>query len=223
MNTLNLIRGVKLNMKIQLALDRISIEKAIELAGETQNYIDIFEVGTSLIKDYGMVSVRRIKEKFPNKIILADIKTMDEGEYEFHAAYKNGADIATVMGAASIETIKGCITVSKELGKLTMIDLMGVSKEKINALQQFNECIFCIHSPKDNKKQDELDSIIELKKSFSLAKHWAIAGGIKLDNIKKYFELDTEIVIVGQEITKSKDPKGTASAFFNIINSINGG
>jgi len=205
-------------MKIQLALDRISIEKAIELAEKTQEYIDIFEVGTSLIKDFGMIAVRRIKETFPNKIILADIKTMDEGEYEFNAAYENGADIATVMGAASIETINGCNKVSKKSGKLTMIDLMGVSNEKIDTLQSFNECIFCIHSPKDNKGQEDLENINEFQKRFLNIKHWAIAGGVKLCNIKKISDLGMEIVIVGQSITQSEDQKGSARDFYNMIN-----
>ena len=51
-------------MKIQLALDRISMNKAVNIAQEIIEYIDIIEVGTSLIKDYGMQSVHIAKNAF---------------------------------------------------------------------------------------------------------------------------------------------------------------
>lgn len=70
-------------MKIQLALDRIDLERAKGIAKEAKDYIDIIEVGTSLIKDYGKKAVSFIKKNFKDKIILADVKTCDEGEYEF--------------------------------------------------------------------------------------------------------------------------------------------
>ena len=65
-------------MKLQVAIDRVSIERAIDIIREVEEYTDIVEIGTSLIKDFGLESVRRIKKEFPTKIILADIKTIDE-------------------------------------------------------------------------------------------------------------------------------------------------
>ncbi|TDT62880.1 orotidine 5'-phosphate decarboxylase / HUMPS family protein [Fonticella tunisiensis] len=101
-------------MQIQLAIDRVSIERAKEIGREACPYVDIIEVGTSLIKDFGMNSIRELKETFPDKVILADIKTIDEGAYEFKAAYNSGADIATVMGAESIDTtLRVCYKISK--------------------------------------------------------------------------------------------------------------
>ena len=54
-------------MKIQLALDRFSIDEAIQITQSAQEYVDWIEVGTSLIKEYGKESIQKIKTAFPNK------------------------------------------------------------------------------------------------------------------------------------------------------------
>lgn len=51
-------------MKIQLALDRMTISEAIETAKEAEQYVDLIEVGTSLIKEYGVESISEIKKSF---------------------------------------------------------------------------------------------------------------------------------------------------------------
>ena len=43
-------------MKLQLAIDRVTLEDAINILEDTQEFIDIVEIGTSLIKDYGIDS-----------------------------------------------------------------------------------------------------------------------------------------------------------------------
>jgi 3-hexulose-6-phosphate synthase len=47
-------------MILQLALDRMSIPEAIRLAGETEEFTDWIEAGTSIIKEFGMAGVRGI-------------------------------------------------------------------------------------------------------------------------------------------------------------------
>ena len=62
-------------MRLQAAIDRVSLEQADEIIAQTAGYADIIEVGTSLIKDFGLEgSVRILKEKYPGQCILADIK-----------------------------------------------------------------------------------------------------------------------------------------------------
>ena len=43
-------------MKLQVAIDRVSIEKAIDIIREVEEYADIVEIGTSLVKDFGLES-----------------------------------------------------------------------------------------------------------------------------------------------------------------------
>lgn len=69
-------------MKLQLALDDLSLQEALTLAQQVQDAIDIFEIGTPFILRSGMEAVRIFNARFPNHEILADTKIMDAGYYE---------------------------------------------------------------------------------------------------------------------------------------------
>lgn len=203
-------------MKLQLAVDRVSIEKAIEIIREAQDYIDIIEIGTSLIKDFGLESVKRIRQAFPDKVILADIKTVDEAEYEFEAIFQAGADIATVLGAASLETISICQKVAQKYQKDYMIDLLETSPEKQVDLKQFTDGILCVHLPSD--KNTGLQALIE---STLLQIHdfprLAVAGGIKPENMAEIKKANFEIAIVGSAITKAAAIREAAKMFKSLV------
>ena len=69
-------------MKLQAALDTLTLDECIKLLEQTQGSIDVVEVGTPFVIEQGMVPVRTFKEKFPNIEVLADAKIMDAGKYE---------------------------------------------------------------------------------------------------------------------------------------------
>ena len=96
-------------MKLQLALDDITLENAVELVKSVEAHIDIIEVGTPMVIEYGMEAVRTMKKNFPGKEVLADLKIMDAGYYEAEEALKAGADYITVLGVTDNLTIKGCV------------------------------------------------------------------------------------------------------------------
>ena len=95
-------------MKLQIALDDVTLEGALELVKKVRDYIDIIEIGTPFVYEYGMQAVRTMKEHFPDKEILADMKIMDAGYYEAEEALKAGADYITVLGVTDNLTIQGC-------------------------------------------------------------------------------------------------------------------
>jgi 3-hexulose-6-phosphate synthase len=64
-------------MKLQIALDRLSKEECISILAETSPYVDWIEVGTGVIKQYGVSIIEDIKKQYPKKIIVADMKTSE--------------------------------------------------------------------------------------------------------------------------------------------------
>lgn len=204
-------------MKIQLAIDRVSIEKAKEIAKEAGPYVDIIEVGTALIKDFGMFSVHELRKEFPGRIILADTKTIDEGAYEFTSAFESGADIATVMGAASMDTIRACYETAKSFGKSMMIDLLEIEDKKIQRLVEFSDAIFCIHSPSDSKDQKLRSLLKEFRGKFPKIRNIAVAGGVNYDTISAIKEAEVDIVIIGGAITKSQNIRKSAESFRGML------
>lgn len=76
-------------MKLQLALDDITLEDAMELVDKVHDYVDIVEIGSPFIIDCGMEPVKRIKAKYPELEVLADTKIMDAGDYEAELTYQS--------------------------------------------------------------------------------------------------------------------------------------
>ena len=206
-------------MRLQAAIDRVTVEQAEEIIRLTCGSADIIEVGTSLIKDYGLVgSVQVLKKEFPDQCILADIKTCDEGTYEFRKAYEAGGDIPTVMGFSGIATLKGCQAVAAEFGKEYMIDLLEVSDEKLEVLKkEFPEAIFCVHLPADNQGKGLEELVRHMCSKLSGIKKIAVAGGVKLDNIELMRQAGVDIVIVGGAINKAADITAAAKAFAKTV------
>ncbi len=204
-------------MKIQVAIDRVSIKRAIEIIVAIKDYVDIIEIGTSLIKDYGLDSVRTIRKTFPNITILADIKTIDEAEYEFRGVYEAGADIATVMGGSAIATIEICSKVAREYQKEYMIDLLEVSAEKLKLLKPFKDALFCVHLSADNNGVGLETLIKKYSKELCGYGSLAAAGGISIDTLPIIMEHHFEVAIIGGAITKAQNIKEVAKMFYEKV------
>ena len=93
--------------KLQVALDFVELPRALAVAeAAVAGGADYIEAGTPLIKSEGLDAVRALREKFPDRIIVADMKTADAGKIEAEAAAKAGANVMTVLGTADETTIR---------------------------------------------------------------------------------------------------------------------
>ncbi|PLR76772.1 Fe-S cluster assembly protein HesB [Bacillus sp. V3-13] len=198
-------------MYLQLALDRVTREKCFQIVKETESAIDWIEIGTGVIKEYGMAIVRDMKAAYPHKTIVADMKTCDAGKHETRQAFEAGADISTVMAFCADQTIKDSLEVAKYYGKKIMVDLLGVTDGcRIHKLLDMGVELICLHHGKDLQKQTKLH-----KNSFAVADDVkgvmvSVAGGITMANLPDILEKNPDIVIVGSGITKTADRGKTA-------------
>ena len=108
-------------MKLQLALDDLSLEAAIALVARVRGHIDIIEAGTPLIYGYGMEAVRALKARFPEKQVLADMKIMDSGAWETEEAMAAGADYVTVLGVSEDATVRNCLETAGRYGREVVV------------------------------------------------------------------------------------------------------
>lgn len=210
-------------MKLQTAIDRVSLEDAARLAKELDGKTDILEMGTSLVKDYGNEAIHRLRGELSQTRLLVDSKTIDEGAYEFNQAFHHGGDIVTVMGAASHATLQACYEVAQKENKTMMIDLLEVSDEKIAAISDFPEAIYALHHSIDREdKLDAVGSVAAFHQKFPTIKRLAVAGGIDLSQVKKLAAQDLlEVVIVGSKIAKAADPVAAVKEFMEAIHNGN--
>ena len=196
-------------MKLQLALDDLALDDALELTEKVQDYIDIIEIGTPFVYQEGMRAVKTFKERFPEKEILADMKIMDAGYYESEEALKVGADYVTVLGITDNLTIKGCIDAAEKYGKEIVVDMICAPDlpRRIRELENLGAHGLAVHVGTDQqaagrKPIDDLRVMAEHCKAAKIS----VAGGISADTTPEYAALKPEVLIVGSGITHAKNP-----------------
>lgn len=205
-------------MKIQLALDRLSIGRCFQILEQTKDSIDWIEIGTGVIKQYGMSIIEEIKTAYPEKIIVADMKTCDAGKHEAIQAFEAGADITTVMAFSADKTIEDTLQVAADYNKRIMIDLLGINNPKrIEELCKLGVKLVSLHYGKDMQQEGELQTDL-----FSLVKDYqhlevSVAGGINIQSLPAIIEKKPEIVIVGSAITSANNPRDVAAKMKEMV------
>ena len=196
-------------MKLQLAIDELTLTEALEVLKDIHPYIDIVEVGTPFLIDAGREAVRQIKETYPQLEVLCDAKIMDAGAYEAQLAYDAGADYVTVLGITDDLTIKGCVEQAQKQERQVMVDLICVENfaKRVPIIEAFGVDIIAVHTGADQQQvgRTPLEDLKELKQ-YAKAVQVAVAGGINAETIGDYVALDPDIVIVGSGILKADDP-----------------
>src|SRR5215213_9781931 len=111
---------------VQLSLDLTSMPEAIETAAiGVEAGVDWLEAGTPLLLAEGLHAVEKLRARFPNHPIVADLKTMDGGYLEAEMMAKAGADFVVVMGRAHEATIRRVIDARRDFGIKVMGDNLG--------------------------------------------------------------------------------------------------
>ena len=207
-------------MKLQVAIDRVSLTTAVQLARKLDGIADIVEFGTSIIKDYGFYEIKAANVNLKHSLLLLDTKTNDEGQYEFEQGFKAGADILTVMGTAGPETLASVYEIAGQKNREVLIDLMGMSNNSILEIAKFPNAIYNLHNSHDaGKNANLLNLVSDFRKKFPTIKNIAVAGSIDLEQAKKLaVQNEVQEVIVGSKIVQSNNPINEASKFKEIIN-----
>jgi 3-hexulose-6-phosphate synthase/6-phospho-3-hexuloisomerase len=119
---------------VQISLDLTSIDEALETAAIAVDAgVDWLEAGTPLILAEGLRGVERLRARFPDHPIVADLKTMDGGFLEAEMMAKAGANLVVVMGRAHEATIRRVVDAGARYGVKVMGDNLGADDRVANA------------------------------------------------------------------------------------------
>lgn len=179
--------------------------------------MDWIEAGTPLIKSEGMNAVRQLKAAFPDRVILADMKTIDTGAMEIEMAAKAGADIVILLGSADDSTIMDAVRAARKYGVKLMADLISADDPANRAVQLADMGIdyINIHSGIDQQMTGN-DPVKHLKK-FKVNVPVAVAGGLDAKSAAKAVVSGARIVIVGGNIVRSSNVTAAAKAIRRSI------
>jgi len=207
---------------LQVALDLLDIDHALEIAKQSvDGGADWIEAGTPLIKKNGIVVVTILKREFPDKVIVADMKTMDTGALEVNMAIDAGADIVSILGVADDKTIEEGAKVAHVKNKRIMVDLIGCKnvEERATEVEQLGADILLIHTGIDQQHKGETP-FENLKKIIGKVKiPIAVAGGLNAETAPVAIKEGARIVIVGGAITKAANPQAATKEIINAIKS----
>lgn len=213
---------MKKKTNIQVAFDFTTAEECLSIAEKIHAYADVLEVGTPMIYEYGVGFVSELRKRFKDKTLLADLKIVDAGYEEAVSAFRKGADIVTVLAVAHDSTVEAAVKAAREYNGRIFADLL-CEKDVVGRTQRLiglGVDIIGVHNAFDQQKSgtspyDELETV---------RKHYdfpiAVAGGIKLENIREILALEPYQVIIGLGLLGRPDPVSEAEKIYKVVKGI---
>lgn len=184
----------------------IALNNTLEEAEEIISQLPIsdrilIEAGTPLIKIYGTKAISRIKAIAPKgTYIVADNKCADLAAREVEMMANAGANAATCLGVAPIETINSFIEECQKFNIDSMIDMMNVENSLaiLKRLKKLPDVVI-LHRGVDEiqfskEKQIPYYQIKQIKGNYNILV--AIAGGDTIKEVQRAIFNDADIVIV---------------------------
>lgn len=197
-------------MLLQIAFDK---PEHLALLPVVKPYADIVEIGTPLLKRFGVAAIATARELCPDVMVLADTKTVDGGGLEADMVFGAGAAFMTVLSCASRATHETVGRRAEAFGATIIVDTITESgkAELLPPDARFPESFgyVAVHSPTDarlagNTSTSHIDAVEEMhRRGFRVS----LAGGIGPATLPAVIEVGPEIVVIGSAITEAANPK----------------
>ena len=200
-------------MLLQIAFDK---PEHLALLPQMKAFADIIEIGTPVLKRFGVSAIATARELCPDIMVLADTKTVDGGQLEADMVFGAGAAFMTVLSCASPATHEAVGRRAAAFGATVVVDTITESG-KVELLPPY--AVFpesygyvAVHSPTDARLAgDTSTSHIEaVRKMHARGFLVSLAGGIGPDTLQAVIAVEPEIVVVGSAITEAASPKEIA-------------
>ena len=187
---------------VQLSLDLTSLDEALETAEiAVEAGVDWLEAGTPLLLAEGLRAVERLRDRFPDHPIVADLKTMDGGYLEAEMMARAGADLVVVMGRAHEATIRRVVEAGRDFDIKVMGDNLAADDRVANAvwLERLGVDFIVHHIGFDERGLitglSPLDEIDEVVRAVSIPVQ--AVGGLSIEQAVECPARGAPLVVVG--------------------------
>ncbi len=182
----------------------------------------LIEVGTPLIKHSGQSAIVSIATLCPKAYIVADTKTADMADRDVAMVAEAGANAATCLGVAPIETIDLFVAECESRGIDSMIDMMNVPQPLLilKKLQKLPKVVI-LHRGVDETEQSKgkmipYYQINQIKGSYNIM--LSVAGGDSSREVQSAVFNGADIVVVWKDFIKAdQGMMGIVQAFLKDI------
>jgi 3-hexulose-6-phosphate synthase/6-phospho-3-hexuloisomerase len=211
---------------IQVSLDVTSNEEALELArAAVAAGVDWLEAGTPLILAEGLRCVQALRAAFPDKPVVADLKTMDGAGLEAEMMFKAGANMVVVMGQAHDASIIEQVKMARKYGGQVMCDVMLCPDKpgRAREAQEMGVDYIIVHTGFDERNMipglsplDDLPSILE-----AVTIPVQAVGGLTVEQAIQTLAMGAQIVVFGAPLVISgSEFKAAGDNFEDILREI---
>jgi len=195
---------------VQISLDVETIDEALELAEvAVRAGVDWLEAGTPLILGEGLHAVRAIKRRFPDKPLIADLKTMDGGYLETEMMAKAGADMVVVMGVAHPATIRAVVRAARDYKIKVMGDILAADDKAACAimLEENGVDFIIVHTGFDERHEipdaNPLDDLGKIVKVVNVPIQ--AVGGLSVEQAVQMPQHGAPLVVIGAPLVIDDD------------------
>ena len=206
---------------LQMALDATDLETAIASVADVSEKLDVIEIGTILAFAHGVDSVQVLRNKYPDHIIVCDMKITDASAILTRLAMQAGANWVTVSAAAHIETIRSAKKVTDEFNGEVQIELYGhwtLDDAKDWVEMGITQAIY--HRSRDAELAGVSWTDEDLKKMKSLSDlgiELSITGGIVPEDVHLFQDISVKAFIAGRALAGSNGVE-IANSFHSQMN-----
>lgn len=207
---------------IQVSLDVTNLDEALDLAGAAVRAgVDWLEAGTPLILAEGLRCVRGLREAFPDKPIVADLKTMDGAGLEAEMMFQAGANMTVVMGQAHDASIIEQVKMARQYDGRVMCDVMLCpdKPQRAREAEQMGVDYIIVHTGFDERNMvpglSPLDDLEEILAAVSIPVQ--AVGGLSIEQAIQTLDMGAQIVVFGAPLVISGDAFRAASNDFEDI------
>ncbi|MEH7380241.1 orotidine 5'-phosphate decarboxylase / HUMPS family protein [Bacillus sp. JJ1533] len=187
---------------VQISLDLTDIDEALKMAEiAAEAGVDWIEAGTPLLLAEGLHAIRKLRQRFPDKPIVADLKTMDGGYLEVEMMAKAGATHVVVMGVAHPATIRAVVRAARDYGVKVMGDIMAAT-DKVSCAQMLEESgvdYIIVHTGFDERGEDSerspFDCLQEVVSAVSIPVQ--AVGGLSIEQASQMPKHGAPLVVIG--------------------------
>ena len=211
---------------LQLALDAPDIDAALEAARCARGSVDVIEAGTLLCLSAGMAAVRALRDAFPDRTVVGDVRIVRAGGAIADMAFDAGAHWVTVVGEAPPETVEAAVRSAEAHGGEIQIELHdGWTPEQARQWRDLGIGQVILHSTAEvgaigaGWSEAGFDTVRRLADAgFRVT----ATGGITADAIPRFAGVPVSVFVAGRAIAGAPDPAAAAARFRNAIAKLHG-
>lgn len=203
------------SVKLGVFFGALDLDSVLSIASEVAHCVDLFCVGSSLIKKEGIRVVRGLSAGFPEREIFADLRASAGAKEEVSMAFEAGADLVSVAVTASDKECLEAVGLTQTFGGKAVLDLYG-SPDAVAAAKRALDLGFdYIYFSAEGGISRQYEVYRRVANSARLP--LIVDGELEFRDFARVSKLLPAIVAIGKQITEAKDVAAAAERFAELV------